>query len=127
MHSVITLRNIAMCYGCYEEYGFPRIVTASTLAAAEAAKKVYEFSCVGGNLHIVLDDWNIEDCNLEFCRQSITRIRAGSPEKYDDTTPEQVDAEDECLKLLEPMSLDERASSLALWDKFLMPDGNLAP
>lgn len=116
-----------MCYGCYEEYGFPKIVTESTLAAAEAAKKVYEFSCVGGNLHIVLDDWNIEDESLEFCRQSIIRVRAGTPGQYDDTEPEQVDAEDGCLKLLEAMSIQERASALALWNEFLLPDGSTAP
>ena len=31
------------------------------------APEVYEYSAVGGNLHIVLDDYNIEDSHILWC------------------------------------------------------------
>ena len=108
-----------MCRGCWEEYGSPEIKTEATRAAAKLAERVYEFSCVGGNLHIVLDDWNIEDENIAWCRERINRIRSGTIEQYDDTDPQQLEAEDACLKALEPMTLEERASALAIWDQFV--------
>jgi hypothetical protein len=110
-----------MCYGCYEEAGSPAIVNEKTLALKSLAERVYDFCPVGGNLHIVLDDWNLEDDNLAFCRGVITRVRAGQPDKYDDTNPEQVAAEDECLTALEAMTEEERYSALAIWDGYLVP------
>ncbi len=34
-------------------------------------QKVYEFSCVGGHLHIVTDDFNVHDSDLKFCSDLI--------------------------------------------------------
>lgn len=120
-----------MCSGCWEEAGKPIIDTPAVRMAAAAAAEVYEHSCVGGNLHIVLDDWNVEDGNLEFCSQCIDAAGAmpgvteTSPEfhqrynakkRANPDPPEQLAAERACCDLLMALTEDERYSALALFD-----------
>lgn len=103
-----------MCEGCYEEYGRPTIITDKTMAAASLVRRVYEFSCVGGNLHIVLDDWNLQDENLQFC---MDEIKKGGYEGRD--SPEELAAETECCEAFIALNMDERASALALHEGYL--------
>lgn len=107
-----------MCMSCWAELGEPAIDTPAVRAAIALVDEVYEFSCVGGNLHIVIDDFNIDDDNLEFCAKQIADVRAGRPSTFADVAPEQLCAEEACLAALWPMSIDERASVLALRDEF---------
>jgi hypothetical protein len=53
-----------MCMGCWEEEDRP---WKATDTAREWAPKFAEANHYGP-LHIVVDDWNLEDCHLEFCR-----------------------------------------------------------
>lgn len=109
-----------MCEGCYEDYGRPTIVTDRTLAAAELIRQVYEYSIVGGNLHIVVDDWNLEDDDLEFCLKEIAKGGRSDPNYSDECdSKEQLVIEERCCKLLANMSLEERVSALALHDGYL--------
>ena len=103
-----------MCYGCYEEFGKPTIVNDLTKAAAVAIARVYECRCAGGNLHIVVDDWNLDDEDIAFC---IKYIGNGGFEGQDD--PEKLIAESECAEMLKRMTLEERVSALAIYDGFL--------
>lgn len=42
----------------------------------ELIKIIYNiYSCVGGALHIVLDDYNIEDSHIESCLDDIENIK----------------------------------------------------
>lgn len=45
-----------------------RILFQDTL---ELAKNIYEISCVGGLLHIVLDDGNLKNWHIESCIKDI--------------------------------------------------------
>lgn len=96
-----------MCYGCWEDFGFPMIRNERTEAAAVLVRDVYEHSPVGGNLHVIADDWNIEDEHFE-------RGLDCSP----GTTPRQHECEKRCFDALKAMTLDERASALAIHDGF---------
>lgn len=101
-----------MCYGCYKEYGEPKIVSDETHQAAKLIGQVYESSTVGGNLHIVVDDWNLEDEHLDFC--------AGAIEKnYHEIPPECQETERMCLSALRKLNLEGRASALAIHDGYL--------
>lgn len=41
----------------------------------ELIKVIYnKYSCVGGQLHIVLDDENIEDGHIKYCLEGIDKI-----------------------------------------------------
>jgi hypothetical protein len=102
-----------MCIGCWNEFGRPEIDSAAVREAAAAIAEVYEYSCVGGNLHITLDDWNLGDGNLDSCAQSIR-------ENVHEAGPEQLEAESRCLALLRALTEDERASALALHEGFWM-------
>lgn len=114
-----------MCSNCWKDHGSPRINTPVVRAAAEAARAVYEFSCVGGNLHIVLDDFNIEDGHLEFCREQIEKApeecRASGEHENGLCwcSPEQLAAERYCYELFKALSEDERASALAILDGYV--------
>lgn len=121
-----------MCYGCWEEAGKPVIDTPAVRAAAQAAAEVYEHACTGGNLHIVLDDWNIEDSNLEFCSQCIdgagvmplggstfaAHLRYNEEKQANPDPPEQLAVERCCCDLFMALTEEERASALALNDGF---------
>lgn len=87
-----------MCIGCWQEYGSPRLSTPDVKSAAEKVDAVYEESAVGGNLHIVIDDWNIEDDALDWCRENT----------------EMTTAEIACYEALRPISYARRASALAM-------------
>lgn len=102
-----------MCKRCYEEEGSPRIVNESTVAAAAAISKVFEYSCVGGNAHVVIDDWNVEDWNINAA------LRDWLPENVHDADDAQLEAEREALERLLALSYDERVSALAIHDQIL--------
>lgn len=99
-----------MCMGCWEKYGSPRIDNEITREASRAIEKVHDYGA-DGHMHIVIDDWNIDDGSLEFCAGDIA-------EDYWKTSQDQLHAESYCLGLLKNMSVDERASALAMHDKF---------
>lgn len=102
-----------MCYTCYQKMGKPQIVNDKTKKAAELISVVYEYHGAGGALHIVIDDWNLEDDSLVFCKKWI------DSEDHKETTEDQRRAERECLAMLEQMTIEERASALAINDGFL--------
>jgi len=97
-----------MCISCWEEYGSPRIDTAEIRAAVVAVTAVYGESPVGGNLHVVLDDWNIEDEHvrgwIDYAAEPIT------------------EAERACGAALARLTESERASALAIYDGFWNPE-----
>jgi hypothetical protein len=100
-----------MCQTCYKDYGSPKIITPATLEAAKLIEEVFEWSSGGGNLHIVIDDWNLDDDSLDFCD---TEIRTDDP-----SCDEKLEAERKCLDALRKMTLEERASTLAIHDEFI--------
>lgn len=95
-----------LCSGCWESYGSPELDSPEIQACRELIEELYRFpeGGVGGNLHIVTDDWNIEDGNLEFCRDQVLDESYG--------TPDQREVELQILDLMDRMSLAERASVL---------------
>lgn len=92
-----------MCEGCWIEQGKPMLTTGIVLIGAELVHKVYEHNDVGGNLHCQLDDWNIED---EFWEEYTVYS--------DDASEEQLQVEKLCFEMFKNMTLQERASALAL-------------
>lgn len=97
-----------MCYGCYEEYGSPKIVNDATKHAANLIGAIYEFNCVGGNAHIVLDDFNIEDSNIDWCLNEALNTNVHGHSEI------QLQSERECLTALKGLTVEERASALAI-------------
>lgn len=109
-----------MCFGCWMTYGRPTIVTAQTMRVAELCKKLYAHpdGGSGGRLHIITDDWNLED---EFFEDDEV---ASEEVVKDDRDPELVAVEDEIEALLTPMNLGHRAAALGLWQGFFeVPPG----
>lgn len=99
-----------MCYGCYEEFGKPSVISPETLRVADLCKQLYEFAPSGGDCHIVTDDWNLEDGNIRFCQEQLAHSQYGV---------EQLAIERELLELMVPMSVGERASALGLWEHYV--------
>ena len=113
-----------MCYGCYEEAGEPAIINEATQAAAALIAKVYEFSMAGGNAHIVVDDWNLEDSDIRWC---LDTALAENVHKADE---EQLAAEKACLEALLALKPAERASAMALHGGFISqepPNAGIEP
>ncbi len=93
-----------MCRTCWKQFGQPRIENEAVLRAVAKIAEVYGLSMVGGNLHSQLDDWNIEDRHWE----EFKIWHEGTPD-------EQVEVEKDCFKLMGAMSVEERASALAIY------------
>jgi hypothetical protein len=49
-----------MCQGCWNEAGRPTVLPASAGEFVALFRQLYEIDGVGGPLHSVLDDWNLE-------------------------------------------------------------------
>lgn len=54
-----------MCAQCWDEGGRPANWSPDIKRALELVRDLYQINAVGGPLHAVLDDWNIEDQFLE--------------------------------------------------------------
>lgn len=95
-----------MCYRCWEEYGKPKIINQRVLRAAAMVDKVNPF----GRFHIVVEDFNIEDDNVDFC--------LGEP------IPDHEDPIDrEFGALFRLLSENERATALAIDSGFISSEG----
>jgi hypothetical protein len=104
-----------MCRGCWEDYGKASIVNDKTRALANAIDDVYECNGAGGNLHVVVDDFNIEDDTVESCRGDIESNRWGDSDEH-------IAAERRCLNLLCEATVEERASALAIQYGIIDPE-----
>lgn len=112
-----------MCEGCYYEYGAPKLITAEIARAADLVSQLYEIAPVGGNCHIVTDDWNLEDSDIEFCQRQVANggwFDERTQTQYNND-PSQLAIEGELLELMRAMSLAERASALGLEAGYFKP------
>ena len=100
-----------MCYGCWQDYGQPTVWNAKVRAIQPLIAAVHRYNFGGGNLHIVVDDFNMEDGNLEFCQRELDKGGDGD-------SPEQLAAEQACLTAFKSMALEERAAALGLYDGY---------
>ncbi len=91
-----------MCDSCWKEYGSPRITSKAVIDAVNSIEDLYKEHALGGRLHIVTDDWNVEDEHLEWCKEQGLN-----------------DIEQRCFQLLKPLCIKERASALAIWEKLV--------
>ena len=98
-----------MCYGCWEEFEKPSILNDKTRALPALIKAVYgePTGGVGGLLHIVLDDWNIEDDSVAYCADDKNHNRP------------MTSAERVCIGHMLTMTEQERASGMALEEGWL--------
>ncbi len=110
-----------MCHECWVNAGKPREVTEMVIRAAEAIDEVYVYSFVGGNLHVVIDDWNVDDEDLAFCRAEAI------PENLHEASKEWIKKERECLGLLEGLTVAQRAAALALQSGYIDKHGSEVP
>ena len=94
-----------MCYGCWQKRGAPRIDNERVREAVQLADEVYEFNCAGGGLHVLLDDFNVDDDS--FCVRYTGHDDA-------DTPPEQIATEERCAAAFLALTVEERASALAM-------------
>ena len=105
-----------MCLSCWNDYGAPQLDSPAIRAAAEAIAAVYDLpeGGAGGSLHVVVDDFNIDDDDLPWAQQWLN-------EHQDD--PEARRVEQNCLDKLRALTLEERASALSLHRGYWVPTG----
>ena len=103
-----------MCCGCWKEDGSPQIDNEKVRGIQPLIDKVDEFG--GGNLHIVINNNNLEDGHLNFCEQEIIEAEKRGMNDWGDDNTEAIAAERACLKALRAMTYDERVSAMGLWD-----------
>jgi hypothetical protein len=90
-----------MCKSCWIEHGSPKINNEKVIKCQKIIKRIYEDHCTGGNLHVIVDDFNIDDSSIEYFNK-------------EDLT----ETEREFIDLFKDMTIDERASALALYSGY---------
>ena len=101
-----------MCKTCWESYNSPKIYNLKVEEAVKCIARVYdEVSTVGGDLHVILDDWNLEDEHLDSCLKDAKENASGYDKK-------QVHIQLNCIAVLKSLTLEERASALAVYEGF---------
>lgn len=95
-----------MCETCWVDYyGRAAIDTSEVREVARAVARLYEADPVGGRAHIVTDDWNLRDSDIETC--------IAGPH-WSDNDPVATERAMHALQLMLTLSEEERASALAL-------------
>lgn len=104
------LKLNTMCDECYEGYEGLPIINEKTKKAAELIKELYDTDGggVGGYGHIVFDDFNIEDGNVDWC------IEEAKKGKYDFIPEEGRQASLNALIYFKELSEDERMSAIGI-------------
>ncbi len=97
-----------MCIGCWEEMGSPSILNDRTRYCAAILRACSD----GGNLHIIVADFNLNDDDIDFCDKEVAKA------EHSTAVEEILKAaiERTALKLLKPMTIEERASAMAIAD-----------
>jgi hypothetical protein len=98
-----------MCCGCYAEAGAPKIDNDNVRRLAALKPNIYEF----GSLHVIVDDWNLDDSHIKFCRAEVDKDRESSPIAKR--------REHEFLDLIEQMTSAERYSAFAIAEGCWVP------
>jgi hypothetical protein len=128
-----------MCVDCWETYGKPRLINDKIREAVSLMHRIYtgwecdgtwlhaapheppwywyqyyDGNMGGGNLHVIIDDWNIDD--------EMTAPYAPAHGHWMSLTgpPHLLAVERRCYDLLATMTLAEQASALA-WHKGYIP------
>lgn len=94
----------------WDERGRPDDWNPKVKRALELIRAVYEIEPVGGPLHVILDDWNIEDGDVTQAERT-EYVPASFVEP--DEAEEVRTAVAELVPLLAEMTVNERASALA--------------
>lgn len=100
-----------MCRECWEDFGRAKVDTPRVREAAVAIGEVYGYDDDGWHLYTIIADWNLDNGNLDWCGWAIAK-------NVNHAGREQLECEARCLALLRSLTLDERASALALHDGF---------
>ena len=117
-----------MCWNCVVEAGGDQIeVTDEMIRVARIIDwfHAHPDCAVGGPLHIITDDTNVDDGSLNFCRQTVEagRVETGcSPLTGRDVivyAPEVCAVARVILDGLQPMSRAERARTVNLEARYL--------
>lgn len=103
-----------MCYTCWDMAGFPYIENDATRKAVGMLSEVWG----GGNLHMVVDDWNMEDEIIESCKRDILAAMSAKRKPNARPTIESLKLELDCADHLLTMTEDERYSAMAMVDGF---------
>jgi hypothetical protein len=110
--------EMRMCVNCWIERGSPQINNDKVKSLVEVIGRVYDISCVGGLLHIVLDEWNLEDENVKWC------LEDAIPENFHQHSEEEIAIEIECALALLSATEEERGSALARFEGFTNEEGD---
>lgn len=103
-----------MCRGCYLSDGSPTCDTPDVRKAAEAVEALYDHpsGIVGGALHVVTDDWNVDEGSLDACRARIGAIEKEA--RYPDDPPGLTALEQAAFDALKVLTPAERTAALGL-------------
>lgn len=98
-----------MCINCWNEIGAPKLMTPQTKRASKLIGELNPMA--GGNLHIMTDDYNCTDSDLEFCQKA-------HKENIAALTGDEFWFERKLLDIFSEMSEEERVSAIAYHDGF---------
>lgn len=101
-----------MCAGCWMSNGHPVVYNDRVAQAVDLINALYRVAPTGGPLHVVVDDWNVEDGDLKVYQAF---RHDGSPWYSDEV----MSLARQVSELMRAMGVEERLSTLAHQEGFL--------
>lgn len=101
-----------MCKFCWEQLGSPQEtdLPAGWGMVAEDLQELFALRSMGGSLHIVVEDDNVDDDSLLWCAKNVRKYATSEPE---------VMLAERILKRMIPMTELQRAAVLAAYRGWL--------
>lgn len=100
-----------MCFNCFINKLVHPIVNEKVINCAILIDEVYKYTGAGGNAHIVVDDWNLEDHSIDYC------IKCSQEDQ--DVDPREKKAVEECLFAMKELTEMERHCAMGIHDGFI--------
>ena len=99
-----------MCIDCWEYYKDDAIINDRVRKAVVLIRELYLCHSAGGNLHVVLDDWNLD--SIEACKSYIDN----------EEDEEQKEIELRVYEHIRTLTEEELATALAIDDGFIQDE-----
>lgn len=107
-----------MCLSCWEEAGSPRDESAAVKTAARLIADLYAANGAGGLLHVAVDDFNLEDRDVAWCRAEMESPSGQAFMANEGSVTEHWNA----LVALEGLTKRQRWAAVALHDGYWKPE-----
>lgn len=109
-----------MCYGCWEDAGWPTGPTSvhqGIAWAVDRGRRLRSISASGSVAHIIIEDCNLDDSNVDFCLEAFRSLTFCYPSDEELLAGQFASA-------MRDLSINDRRTAMAIIDGLVDGDGS---